>query len=126
MDLCRSCEGFVPAGLTACPCCQAIVRPASRGRGRRILRGAAALAGSTAFAMTLSACYGGAIGDPYFPSTDSGSPFCNDLARDLDGDDHCGIYDCDEDDPDVNSSATDVPGDGIDQDCSGADSPVSD
>jgi gliding motility-associated-like protein len=59
---------------------------------------------------------------------------CDDSAityLDIDGDgeggtvwDACGVYnstDCDDNDPAVNSSQTDICGDGIDQDCSGAD-----
>ncbi|MDQ3036075.1 MAG: hypothetical protein M3Y87_26980 [Myxococcota bacterium] len=73
--------------------------------------------------MTLSACYGGGIypEDYYDAGSDAEAALCDDFSNDLDDDAHCGAADCDETDPDRNTSALDVPGDGIDQDCSGND-----
>ena len=88
--------------------------------------------------MTLTACYGAPIppGEweppPGTGGTGQAFPRCDQLAEslrtpDLDGDLHCGIFDCDEEDPSVHANAVDVPGDGTDQDCSGSDAtPASD
>ena len=46
---------------------------------------------------------------------------CCDLDEDGFFSEDCGGPDCDDEDPDINPDAYDVPGDGIDQDCSGAD-----
>lgn len=43
---------------------------------------------------------------------------------DLDQDGFVGGFDCDDNDPARNQGATDVPGDGIDQDCDGFDTPI--
>lgn len=122
MEPCSSCRSFVPGGAGACPGCGASVpRPVSR----RVLSGALAMAGGSLFVATLTACYGAAYPeerrDAGPPPGDGSTAACDDISHDLDGDEHCGDFDCDEDDAAIHTSATDVPGDGIDQDCSGAD-----
>jgi hypothetical protein len=47
--------------------------------------------------------------------------FCPDPSADLDNDGLCGPSDCNEEDPEINAWAFDVPDDGIDQDCDGED-----
>ncbi len=124
MFVCSSCSSFVPPAARACPACGQSVAPAAR-----VIGGVVTLAGSSLFAMTLSACYG--VADPG-PRTDAGRPpsdsgamglitTCDDLASDLDGDGYCGDFDCDEADPSVNDGASDAPGDGVDSNCDGAD-----
>lgn len=125
MFVCASCSSFVPPAARACPACGLAVAPAAR-----VIGGVVTLAGSSLFAMTLSACYGVADPGPRdFP--DSGPPrdsgamglitTCDDLASDLDGDGYCGDFDCDEADASVNDGAADAPGDGVDSNCDGAD-----
>ena len=61
--------------------------------------------GSSAVAMTLSACYGAPCannGECYRPVPDTNA-LCADPAEDLDGDGACGQHDCDERDPAVQS-----------------------
>ena len=59
------------------------------------------------------------------PPRDSGASglitTCDDHASDLDGDGHCGDFDCDEADPSIHADAADAAGDGIDSNCDGAD-----
>lgn len=86
--------------------------------------------------MTLTACYGGPVPPtdweppPGTAGTGGGLyPRCEQLAEslrtpDLDADQHCGVFDCDEEDPSVHANAVDVPGDGVDQDCTGSDAPL--
>ena len=68
-----------------------------------------------AFMVTLMACYGGA----------RQNMVQNPSADDEDGDGHRssmnGGADCNDSNPDVHPDAVDLPGDGIDQDCDGAD-----
>jgi hypothetical protein len=84
--------------------------------------------------MTLTACYGAPT--PSFTGVGGGGgrvdfPTCDELAEtlrtpDLDQDQYCGVFDCDEKDAKVNVAAVDVPGDGIDQNCNGSDTPAPD
>jgi hypothetical protein len=101
---CSGCGGLAPAARTSCVHCD---RPL-----RGLARAVAAIVGGGALMMTLAACYG-------VP------PKC-DPADDKDGDGFCPKgrrVDCDDSQKDVHPGATDTPGDGIDQDCSGADAP---
>ncbi len=60
--------------------------------------------------MTLMACYG----LPYDPE-------CDTRGGDLDGDGYCADNDCDDSDFTVHPFAADEAGDGVDQNCDGAD-----
>ena len=111
--ICTQCDGFLPRKAKVCPHCDASLTGLSS-----LSAPVKALARATigaGFAMTLSACYG--MGAD-FRGSDS---FCEDPSADLDGDGLCGPADCNEEDPETNAWAFDVPDDGIDQDCDGED-----
>ena len=78
-----------------------------------------ALGAGGLLAMTLSACYGGGIDEPFNPN-------CVDETLDSDGDGYCGSFDCNEADFSVNDGAFDELGDGIDTNCDGVDGFVGD
>lgn len=122
MEPCPSCRSFVPQGASSCPECG---RAARQSISRHVLRGGLAMAGSSLIVATLTACYGAAYPedrrDAAPPPDGDTTATCDDVSLDLDGDGYCGELDCDEDDAAIHTDATDVPGDGIDQDCSGAD-----
>ncbi len=68
MLACNACEGFVPAGVAACPNCGA--------RKKSPLRRAVSAAAGAAVMMTLMACYGGPMTDgscQRIPLTGNGS-----------------------------------------------------
>ena len=135
--VCLRCRGPRPSNQRICPHC-------GHDAGRsKVLRSIMRIAGTASVSMTLAACYGsGATGSgvggspgwrpPQGAGGTSGSvyaPTCDELseqlrAPDTDGDGYCGIVDCDEHDRTVHSGATDVPGDGIDQNCDGEDRPL--
>jgi hypothetical protein len=117
LGTCPDCDGLVPAAARACPHCDR-PRSASRTWIGRIAR--AAIGGVAA--VTLMACYGGPAyyddcvdqdGDGWFPT-------CYDAPCDPDVDPNC---DCDDFSAATFPGAPDPFGDGIDQDCSGADGP---
>lgn len=118
MFVCTDCSSFVPPAARACPACGRSVTPTAR-----VVGGVLTLAGGSLFAMTLSACYGMTEPprdyDDAGPRSDAHSLTCSDPATDLDGDGHCGSFDCDEADPDIHSGAEDTPGDGVDSNCDG-------
>lgn len=110
---CPACDGFLPASATTCPHCGATVStaPAPAGIAGKIL----AAAGTGLMAITLMACYGGGPVEDCVDNDDDG--FYGNAGL-------CGAgsaEDCDDDDPKVNPDAEDPDGDGIDQNCDGAD-----
>ncbi len=116
LTTCDQCGGFLPHGVGACPNCSA--RSGGTGLGRRLLNAA----GGGAVALTLMACYGGApqhyMAEPMEPV--AGGECATD-ADDLDRDGFCAPADCDEVNADIHPGAEDPAGDGVDQDCDGAD-----
>lgn len=122
MDMlnCTRCEGFIPAQASHCPHCDAQAHGRSRlGATARTLLN---VAGGGAVAMTLMACYGGPpreYGPPPQTPTNNAQT-CSDPSRDLDGDGFC-ENDCDEMNKAVFPGASDPEGDGVDQNCDGAD-----
>lgn len=105
----------MPAKARACPHCDASLSP---NLGRRLAR----LAAGGLAAVTLMACYGGpAYYDDCFDNDGDGwFPACYDEVCDPDLDPNC---DCDDTSSSIHPGAPDSLGDGIDQDCSGADGP---
>lgn len=76
--------------------------------------------------MTLSACYGAPIGPDLPDASRPGDArallvACTDPSLDLDQDGFCGALDCDEANATIHAGAIDLPGDGIDANCDGAD-----
>lgn len=108
MNGCPQCASFVPAHV--CPECD-LRLPAPRDAGPGWVRRAVNAAVSAGAVLTLAACYGVPYEDEY----------CPDPSSDADGDGYCGEFDCDEGDPERHDFAYDEPGDGVDQDCDGAD-----
>lgn len=112
---CDDCGGFVPRLASACPNCGC-----QTDRSRNALRVLLNVAGGGAVAMTLMACYGPpphAYPEPATPDLDTS---CRSAEDDIDKDGFC-ADDCDEVNPQVHPGADDPVGDGIDQDCDGAD-----
>ena len=116
LTTCSRCDSFLPHMAVECPHCGATRGPKPLPKP---LVGLMALGAGGLLAMTLSACYGGGVGMP-------AEPFCSDPSTDIDNDMHCGIYDCNESDPNVNDNAPDPLGDGIDTNCDGVDGVLGD
>lgn len=118
LDTCRSCPGLIPRGGSSCPHCGAAVTTEPQG-ARAALGGltgrVARIATGGAVAITLMACYGAPNRAAMYP----------DMPRDDDGDGFMskarGGNDCDDANPEIHPGASDAAGDGIDQDCDGAD-----
>jgi hypothetical protein len=98
---CISCNGLIPSAQEQCPHCSAYTPSRKNPVMRHLLRGASVLAGSSAFALTLMACYGA---PPCEPEDDG------------DGDGYC-LDDCDDTNADIYPGADDPLGDDIDQNC---------
>ena len=117
LRMCTACTGFVPEASDICPHCE--LEQNRDTRASRLLRAALKLGGSAAI-VTLWAC-----GDLMPPAQALyGVPTpntCEDLTEDLDGDGHCGDYDCNEEDATIYVGAEDPLGDDIDQNCDGED-----
>lgn len=118
--ICSKCQSFVPGKVAACPGCGTARNPIGTKLG-----GFFALAGGSAIAVTLTACYG-APSDP-LPTPDAGRASdanalviaCQDPELDLDQDGFCGATDCDEANPSIHAGAIDLPEDGVDANCDG-------
>ena len=122
LTLCSSCSGFLPHRATSCPHCDAPVAQRSEGTGgasraRKLGRAIARVATGGAVAATLMACYGGPPSDYPDPKPQT---MC-DGGVDSDHDGVCTPLDCNDQNTNVNPTASDPPGDGIDQNCDGAD-----
>ncbi len=114
MKRCPACRAFVPASI--CPECDRPLPLGERpGRGPR-LRALVNVVASASAVVTLAACYGAPVVEP-----PPDFRFCDDPSTDFDGDMYCGEYDCDESDPERHAEAFDPEGDGLDQNCDGAD-----
>lgn len=72
-------------------------------------------------ALTLMACYGGAPQHYMAEPEPMAGGECAAEADDLDRDGYCAPADCDEVNADIHPGAEDPAGDGVDQDCDGAD-----
>ncbi|MBL8742224.1 MAG: putative metal-binding motif-containing protein [Myxococcales bacterium] len=107
MDQCRTCEGFLPRSVTACPHCGLAVPPRRDGRGLAV----AAMASVTF--VTLAACYGAPECIDRRDADKDGSFACADDPRLSD--------DCDDNDASRRPGFPDPEGDGLDQNCDGVD-----
>lgn len=105
---CVSCQGLIPSTHDQCPHCSAYVSKLTNPLMRHLLRGATTLAGGSAFALTLMACYGAPPCEP---------------ADDGDGDGYC-YDDCDDANAQIYPGAEDPYGDGVDQNCDGEDGDI--
>jgi hypothetical protein len=119
---CSSCAAPVSLKMTRCPHC---LRSNPLGMLARAASLLAAAVGGVSITSTLAACYGAPCADgeddcpKYIPTCDEISQ--TPMTDDADGDHYCKSYDCNEKDPKINARATDIPGDGIDQNCDGKD-----
>jgi hypothetical protein len=114
MLTCTRCEGFIPTGLSVCPHCEA--------RAGGVMKKIVTAAAGGAVALTLMACYGGGPGS-WMPPEGPPTGTCASPADDIDKDGYC-QDDCDEVNASVHPGASEIPGDGIDQDCVGGDAPA--
>lgn len=119
---CRHCPSFVPASASACPnCLELNVSQRVRATGPALaripgpLRSLLAIGGGGLLSMTLSACYGGGCVDGYCFED------CSNPELDTDHDYYCLESDCDETNAAIHRYASDELGDGVDQNCDGAD-----
>ena len=123
---CPACSAPVSLKMSRCPNCN---RRNPLGMLARTASMFAAAVGGLTISSTLAACYGApcADGDDSCPDNNY-VPTCAELSLqpavdDKDGDGYCLAKDCNENDKTINSAARDVPGDGIDQNCDGRDTP---
>lgn len=115
---CSLCSGFLPHGATCCPHCDALLSATGPSRARRLGRAIVNVATGGAIAATLMACYGGAPSN--YPPPEPPPGRC-DSGTDSDRDGVCTPLDCNDSDATVSPAAADTAGDGIDQNCDGAD-----
>lgn len=118
LGTCSACDGLVPAAASACPHCD---QPQPR-RASWLRRALAGVTLGGVAAMTLMACYGapGYYDDCADLDDDGWFPSCYDEPCDPALDPNC---DCNDLAPNIHPGAADPLGDGVDQDCSGADGP---
>src|SRR5687767_11134414 len=100
---CLRCPSFLAPGHARCPDC---------GSAAPALPGWLKLVGGGALSAVLAACYGAS-----YPRGVARTPY--DL--DEDGDGYAAQEDCDDTSPKAHPGATELPGDGVDLDCDGAD-----
>ncbi len=112
---CNSCAGFLAPASTTCPHCGHTAQTLPKGHGHGVAGKLLGAACSGAVALTMMACYGG-------------PPMHRPPCPDHDGDGYVAKscptkepVDCDDSDPAVHPGAEDPDGDGIDQNCDGAD-----
>lgn len=112
LSTCVYCGGLMPLSSSSCPHCDAHVARSLLAPVARLTKGLVGIAASSAFGLTLMACYG--------------APPCDDN-KDQDGDGHgdptvCAFDDdCNDDDAAIFPGADDPADDGIDQNCDGVD-----
>ena len=122
---CAACAAPVSLKMASCPHCGATHR---FGAVARIVAKVAGVVGGLSITSTLAACYGGpCVGSrSTSPTCSPELPTCDQVSKqpmvdDADGDGYCLAQDCDESDPEINVYASEIVGDGIDQDCDGKD-----
>jgi hypothetical protein len=111
---CSSCAGFVPHAANVCPHCGSAVatNKKAKAQGKPGLLGAVATAAvGGLMSITLMACYG--VGYTCESSDVDGDGY--------DANGECGPADCNDADANIHPEADDPVGDGIDQNCDGAD-----
>jgi len=122
LSSCTACDGFLPTAASVCPHCDnplvtAAEQPRRRSRFARLSRTLFSVAGGGALAVTLMACYGMS---PRYRTQPPQGQQCT-PAMDEDSDGVCPPEDCDNKRADVYPGAADTVGDGVDQNCDGAD-----
>ena len=120
---CAACAAPVSLKMASCPHCGAAQR---FGAVARVVAKAAGVIGGLSITSTLAACYGGPCVGRSSAACRPEVPTCDEVSKqpmvdDTDGDGYCLAQDCNENDPEVNVSALEILGDGIDQDCDGKD-----
>jgi hypothetical protein len=119
---CSACAGPLTLKMARCPHCGAAHRA---GAVARVVAKVVGVVGGLSITSTLAACYGGPCASGG-GTCRTGVPTCDEVSDrptvdDVDGDGYCLAQDCNEQDPNTNAAAIDIPKDGIDQDCSGGD-----
>ena len=121
---CPTCAAPVTLKMTRCPHCR---RAHPLGMVARAASMVAGVLGGITISGTLAACYGAPCADPGDESCrNTAVPTCDEVSSqpkidDRDGDGYCKAQDCNEDNKQINATAFDLPGDGVDQNCDGKD-----